>query len=84
MEQIKERGLLPVDFLKHGHDNPEPVEVEALCFSGVSIIWLKPQNARSRPATHPFVVSSILILSLRRHGAWSKSKSKSDDDVDTL
>ena len=26
MEQIKERGLLPVDFLKHGHDNPDAVE----------------------------------------------------------
>jgi len=33
MEQIKERGLLPVDFLKHGHDNPDTVE--ALWFSGV-------------------------------------------------
>ena len=26
MEQIKERGLMPVDFLKHGHDNPDAVE----------------------------------------------------------
>ena len=26
MEQIKERGLLPVDFLKHGHANPDAVE----------------------------------------------------------
>ena len=26
MEQIKERGLLPVDFLKHGHNNPDAVE----------------------------------------------------------
>ena len=25
MEQIKQRGLLPVDFLKHGHDNPDAV-----------------------------------------------------------
>ena len=26
MEKIKERGLLPVDFLKHGHANPDAVE----------------------------------------------------------
>ena len=26
MEQIRERGLLPIDFLKHGHDNPDAVE----------------------------------------------------------
>ena len=26
MEQIKERGLMPVDFLKHGHIDPSSVE----------------------------------------------------------
>ena len=26
MEHISERGLLPVDFLKHGHANPDAVE----------------------------------------------------------
>ena len=26
MEQIKERGLMPVDFLKHGHADPSSVE----------------------------------------------------------
>ena len=26
MQQIKERGLMPVDVLKHGHDNPDAVE----------------------------------------------------------